>query len=605
MSSLSLHPLLSDHAILQRGKPVRFAGQSSPGSTVDIDLEGTHAKVTADRTGEWRVEMPPPIEGRSLRLTVSDGDANLVRENLVAGEVWICSGQSNMEWGLRATTDGDLARHKLPDTDLRLFTVERTLAPEPLSILDGAWRAAEAETVETFSAVALHFGQKLRKELGVPVGLIHASWGGSGIESWLPEPTIDQRHPYLLKTLQGARADWMGLTGEPKPYRDEGIANPEWAESAWETPEWAGIEVPGMWQARGHAFNGAVWFRREVDLPEDWSGRELTVALGKLDDYDVTFFNGEEIGRTEIEEEPYLISRKYRVPESLTLAGRNVVTVRIFDRIGEGGFAGPAEEMRITCPGSPGEVRLDGPWRMRVERELPQRIFSLSQVPTSRFNGMIHPLLPLSAAGVAWYQGETNTGAPEAYAELLKSLIAGWREAFCDEDLKWTIVQLPVFGTEDEREKHLAWARLRASQAAALELPGTALAVTLDQGDPLDIHPGCKQTVGGRLARQVLKHFHGLEIAADGPRVQTITRDEHSVEVLFSLDGGSIRADGAVGGLEICRFGNWERARAEIVAADRVRIEGVGAIRYGWLDATRANLFDESGLPAAPFSEIG
>lgn len=605
MFLLKLHPLIQDGAVLQRGKPLRLCGEASPGAELQLRLADREASVIADENGRWVAELPAPPEGDAFSLEIVCGDELVRRENLVSGEVWICSGQSNMEWGLRDTSDGDRALECLPDPNLRLFTVPRAVAPHPVSSMDGRWEMAEGDAADRFSAVALHFGLKLRRELDVPVGLIHASWGGSGIESWLTEATLEREQPRLLEELEAARKDWEALTEEPEWYEDAGVEHPEWAAADAVEEDWEPFEAPAMWQSQGHAFNGAVWFRKTVKVPDEWTGRELCLELGKLDDYDICFVNGREVGRTETCEEPYLIPRVYQIPASLVEKPQVVVAVRIFDRIGEGGFAGPAESMRITCPGRTGEVRLDGIWKMRVERELPQRTFGVSQVPSSRFNGMIHPLLPLSAAGVAWYQGETNTAAPEDYAALLRGLVEGWRRAFEDESLNWAVVQLPLFGTRQEPQKLLEWATLRQAQEAVLELPGTAMAVTLDQGDPIDIHPGCKHRVGERLARQALKHFYGQSIPADGPRLIEARRVGEDIGARFRLEEGSrLAGEDEAGGFEVEIEGRWIPAKATVRAPDRVIVEGrsVRAVRYGWLEAERANLRDTNGLPAAPFS---
>ncbi len=351
MSTLQLHSLISDHAVLQRGKPVVLTGKAAPGETVDIALGEEYAQTMADRVGSWRAELPPPPEKTSLHLRVSSGGASICVADLVAGEVWICSGQSNMEWPLSATDDGDALRTSLPDDKLRILTIPRRMSSEPIDDFVGCWTYATRDNAQSFSAVALHFGKRLQKDLQCPIGLIHVSWGGSAIGSWLPEQTISKSYPHLFERLRNARKDPAHFDAAPQPYLDPGVMHEEWADPAHTDSDWGTMIVPGMWQAHGHEFNGAVWFRRTVNVPQQFSKRDLWLELGRLDDFDIAYINGVEIGRT-VGENAHLIERRYRVPAGLIHPGENCIALRIFDHLGEGGFAGSRKQLRLSDPGT-------------------------------------------------------------------------------------------------------------------------------------------------------------------------------------------------------------------------------------------------------------
>ena len=643
-AAVKVPALIGDHMMVQAGQPVRLWGTAASEETVRATLAGREATTKADVAGRWRMALAAIPAGGPHVLVIqgqAPGSSALRFSDVWAGEVWLASGQSNMEFPLWRSTGGrDAARDGC--AGMRLFTVAHATAALPLDDVKGAWQPCDAEKAAAFSGVAFHFGRELHRALGVPVGLIHASWGGTPAEAWTPRsalaaeaslrPMVDafeqeQRDPERRAKAVRDLADWetrnfhqdTGNKGEAR-----GFARADAPPAGWEK-----MNVPGTWEDAGLVIDGAVWFRREIELPPDWAGQELALSLGAVDDFDVTYWNGTRVGATGAETPQYWEApRHYVVPGRLARAGRNVIAVRIFDHYGSGGFAGPADVMTVRRAaagdgaGAGNALPLAGGWRYRIERRLKPIVADFSKrprlpgaddsnSPTVLWNGMIAPVAGVPLAGVIWYQGESNALQANQYRTLFPTMIRGWRSTWGAPALPFMFVQLANFEDAAAATAPLgqgAWAELREAQATALRLAATGMAVTIDIGERNDIHPRNKLDVGRRLALQALAGVYRRDVIASGPRFHSAARAGAALRVRFtSVASGLVTADGAPpkGFLLAGADRVWHVADAvidgDVVVLSSRDVPDPIAARYAWGNAPPATLINQADLPASPF----
>ncbi|MBN8526195.1 MAG: 9-O-acetylesterase [Planctomycetes bacterium] len=557
--------------------------------------------------------------------------------DVLVGEVWICSGQSNMEWKLSQVDpqrDGD------PPTDLpriRLLTITNAPRLGRQDELEGRWTPASERSLVAFSAVAGWFGRALHRELGVPIGLICNAWGGTRIQTWISREALLQdplgrteiRHyeGFLDDPTRMAPGEWASIPdwearGAPKDTGNRGLSD-GWAGPAFDDAGWKTMPMPTQWQQHGHAGSGVFWFRRSVLVPAAWSGRDLDLGLGAIDKHDETYVNGERVGGMGFEGGPntWCTPRTYRVPGRLVPAdGSLCIAVRVRSHFHHGGMIGPAVEMRVAPVGESGGVPLHGPWRYAVEQD-----YGVVTVPNTPwgpgnpnspyilFDSRIAPLLPYAIRGAIWYQGESNAEQPEAYRRLMPLMIRDWRRAWGQGDFPFIQVQLANFRNQPESPANGRWPELREAQTAALAEPGVGMAVAVDIGDPKDIHPRNKRDVGERLARWALAHTYGREVAASGSLYRDATVEAGGrMRVRFDHGAGLRTRDGAaVGELTICGIDRVHHPAESRIEGDTLlawspQVLRPWAVRYAWDDCPmRCNLVNGAGLPASPFRSDG
>ena len=611
--------LFSDHAVLQQGLPLPVWGTAAEGEQVTVEFAGQTAR-TVTKEGRWLVRLAPVTAGGPYTMTIH-GRNRIVLKDLLVGEVWLCSGQSNMEMklgpveGLQPVINWRETVAAADQPQLRLFTVPRTLALTPVATTSGHWESSSPAAAERFSAVAYFFGRALQQARHVPVGLIHSSWGGSFAEAWMSGEALRQR-PDLTAALAdlalqrqdpaAAHARTEKLLAEWYARHDPGSA----PAAAWNalpaTPtDWPVMVLPTYWEKAGLPdFDGVVWFRREFDLPAAWNGQEAVLHLGAIDDDDTTWVNGQPVGATR----GWDLLRVYPVPAKLLHPGRNVVTVRVLDTGQGGGLWGHGEALRLAFGGTApvASVELTGPWHYQVGIALhdlprpPQEVTQSVATPGGLFNGMIAPLLPYALRGVIWYQGESNAAQSRQYRTLFPDLIADWRRHWGEGDFPFLFVQIaPFTGMRPEiREAQLLTAR---------SVHNTAMAVTLDVGDPKDIHPPHKQPVGERLALAARALAYGEQLEYSGPVCEKTDFGAGRAVLHFShVGGGLVAPGGELIGFTVAGADKvFVPAQAVITGATiTVSAPGVSvpvAVRYAWADAPAGNLFNHAGLPASPF----
>ena len=507
------NPLFTDNAVLQQGIKAPIGGTADPGERVTVEFAGQTVSTTASAEGKWLVHLSPLKAGGPRILTIS-GRNKIVLTNILAGEVWLCSGQSNMErqLGLRAGQQPiadwkqEVAAANYPE--IRHFGVTQTKAFTPAQTVKGSWTVCSPETVTKFTAIGYFFGRDLYQARQVPIGLIHSSWGGTPAEAWTSEAALRPLRDFAepLAEIKRLVADPALAQRETQARQDEwyrakdpgSVANPPWSATNLDTSSWKTMTLPTYWENAGYPdFDGTFWFRRIVDLPEDWNGSDVELHLGAVDDNDTTWVNGVEVGATI----GYNLPRVYRVPAGVLKRSANVIAVRVLDTGGYGGLYGGDDPMRLVV--NAGEktnsISLTGVWLYRKGVSLadvgwPPADYSQSpNVPSVLYNGMIAPLLPYAIRGVIWYQGESNVGREQQYRTLFPAMIADWRRAWGEGDFPFLFVQIAPHRdmTPEIREAQLlSWQNTK----------NTAMAVTIDCGEADDIHPPHKQPMGARLA---------------------------------------------------------------------------------------------------------
>jgi sialate O-acetylesterase len=635
--SFSLAALFGDHLVLQRDKPLVFWGHGRPGETVTLEWVTSELTLTAetrvDDEGRWRLNVAAQPAGGPYQLVFNAAE-HITLHDVWVGEVWLASGQSNMEWTVAQSAFSDEELALATEPKLRWLFVERRTADKPSAEAHCRWQLVTADTVPRMTAIGFAFARHLCAQLNVAVGIIDASWGGTPVEAWTSAEALQQLmdleqelHSWSeeerdIETVRSAYAATLRTWEKLHLVRDEGNHGETlgWHESepAWQEKT---LNVPTLWQRHGMLFNGAVWFRREVELPHDWAS-PATLHLGRIDDFDHTYVNGVPVGAypqgTPLSCE---IVRQYPVPEGVLRPGRNTISVRIFDHVGEGGFLDPARSLFLESA-TGARIELSGPWQYRVEREVPlvpgsvwqhypraPRILRPQERPAGLFNGMIAPLLLFPLRGFIWYQGEANVAEHQLYLERFSALIRDWQSRFAGGGdasaaaLPFYFVQLASFNASQD------WAYLREAQAQALELPNTGMVVTLDIGDPNNIHPGNKREVGRRLALVALHNTYGLEQGpVRGPMPTLVQAAQGELRVSYGAQAALATSDGGadVLGFEVEALdGTLHVATAQLVHNQvDVQIPFVGeprALCYAFSDAPSVNLANSAGLPAEPF----
>lgn len=621
-SAVSLPRILGSNMVLQRDQDVKIWGWADPGEKVKVTFSGQNLTTKADKTGSWLVTFAPMKAGGPYEMLIQG--KNLIRlENILIGDVWVCSGQSNMEWPLSNSNNPDEEILAANYPEIRLFEVSNNVQLTPARDLpSGEWKVCSSATVPNFSAVGYFFGRMIHQELDVPVGLISSNWGGTNVETWMSREKASEdaemkeaikditglNPEKVVEELERRRKDLLSSLG----VLEEGIVDgkPVWAAEDAELSKWKPMEVPGLWETKGlRDLDGVVWFRRTFELTEEQASGRIILKLGPIDDGDITFVNGMEVGRTA---NAYADSRNYGVDANVLRPGKNTIVVRIEDYQGGGGFWGSPADMNVRTIN--GSVPLAGEWMYRVSSAglsiSPQASISPNSKPTLLFNGMIYPLLNYSIRGAIWYQGESNTERAYRYRKLFPMLINDWRNQWNNPELGFYFVQLANYMKVQDQPAESSWAELREAQSMVQSMPLTGMAVAIDIGDANDIHPRNKQDVGRRLALAALKHTYGKDIVYSGPVLKNMEINASSVILEFDPMGSELTVTnkyGYVMGFAVAgedRIFHW----AQGVKYDNkiyLRCEEVKnpvAVRYAWGDnPDDANVFNAAGLPAAPF----
>ena len=641
-SELKAASLFQDNLVLQQGQPVPMWGQAAAGQMVRVSIGERHAETKADSNGCWKVAL------KSLRasavpqsLTIASGTNTLTLANVLVGEVWICSGQSNMEFPVGGVQNVAAETAQATNTAIRMFTVGKGPTPFPQRACAGSWQVCSPQTVGGFSAVGYFFARSLYQEMNVPVGMINASWGGTAAEPWttiealreLPfmkerlvsyekavadytanKATYDQKRAAAQQVYETAKAAWTKQLADSDAGTKE-----QWAAPATKLEGWNEFTVPMLWEHNVlNSFIGVVWARKDVELPEAWLGKDLILHLGPIDDQDITYFNGTQVGSSPVE--MWNTPRQYKIPAALNTSRKATIAVRIMNQLGAIGMYGDEKNYWLKPDGVPDAQPLviagNWPYRNGLAIDLktmpqppPAGIPGMTPgEPATLFNSMIAPLAPYALRGAIWYQGESNSGQPVEYQSLLPAMIGSWRRTWGQGDFPFGIVQLANFMARQTAPiEPQSWADLRDAQSATLATPHTGLAVTIDIGNASDIHPKNKQDVGRRLALWALAKVYGKDGLYSGPVFRELKVSGSQAALRFDQVGGGLVAKGqplvgfAIAGTNKVFHVAQARIDGRKVLVSANTVPHPVAVRYAWANNPICNLYNAEGLPASPF----
>jgi sialate O-acetylesterase len=618
VAQVRLPKIFGDSMVLQRDQPIPVWGWAAKKETVTIRFHNQKKTVRAGSDGKWKTTLNPEQAGGPYTLQVNGKNAITLKEVLV-GDVWICSGQSNMEWPVSASNNAASEIAAANYLQIRHIKVVNDVGERPLEDLrhEAAWKAATPANVGDFTAVGYFFARQLHQQLGIPIGLLNTSWGGTDVETWTSREAFENSAEFknMIKAIPVinldsiAKARSAAMLASIRQHQGsvpDAATLQTWPTAALDDAAWAATTLPELWEAGPLPdLDGTVWFRKTINLTKEQASQSAALYLAMIDDNDETYVNGVKVGTTT----GYNVKRVYQIPAGVLKEGRNVIAVRADDTGGGGGIYGDAGDMKLQVGNE--AIALNGTWKFRVAAVQQGGSFTNpNSYPALLYNAMVHPLIPFAMKGVLWYQGENNAGRAHQYRTAFPLMIQDWRKRW-GTDFPFYFVQLASFeaGGGDSR-KGSTWAELREAQTATLSLPNTGMAVTTDIGEANDIHPKNKQDVGLRLAAIALHHAYGKGNVYSGPVYQSMQTEGNKVLLHFTSTGSGLAARDKYGylrGFEVAGQDQVFHYAKAFVQGDRVvvyadEVTNPVAVRYAWAnDAGDANLYNKEGFPAVPF----
>ncbi|HVU26263.1 MAG TPA: sialate O-acetylesterase [Verrucomicrobiae bacterium] len=612
-------PMFGDNMVLQRDKPNAIWGWAKPSEKITVEIAGRSAMAIADADGRWQAKIQPPPAGGPYTLKISGAQQGVEFHEVLVGDVWICGGQSNMEFGLDMARNGAEEIQSANHPEIRLFLAGHRVAYAPAAVPQGAWKICSPQTVAQdgwngFSAVAYFFATRLQSEIHMPIGLVEDCWGGTPVESWMSPETLRSLKDFDAPLDEIAR---LHAKGGPEygsflmHWLDEyDIGNNLWSAENFNDSSWKTVRIPGGFAELGVGDVPAIcWFRKEIMLPNPLPAGKAAIHLGSIEKMDTTYINGQWVGASSWVENP----RVYEIGDDVLKPGTNMIAVRVFKTKTPGGFLGKPEELKLTL-GDKTEIPLAGEWRgalsvnAKPPHPLPLTMENYPTMPEVLYLGMIDPVAPLAIRGAIWYQGEANFTRAWQYRTLLPAMIGDWRRIFAQGDFPFYIVSLPKFMTRKNSPGDDAWAELREAQAlTAKTVKNSSLAVTVDTGDADNIHPPDKKIVGERLALLALAETYGEKIPYAGPTFKSAEKISGALKIHFMhAAGGLVVKGGKLGEFSIAgadRKWHWADAKidGDTIIVSSPDVPNPVAVRYAWQANPLATLYNGAGLPAVPF----
>lgn len=614
LAQVRLPKLIGDGMVVQRNAVIPVWGWANVGDEITVELAGSRSTVVAGEDSVWEASLPAMDAGGPFTMSISAGAATLEVKNILVGDVWIASGQSNMEFALQDATDADAEIAAATDPEIRHFKVPRSYAWEPeVELAGGEWVVSSPQTAGDFTAVGYFFAQELRKHVDVPIGIINSTWGGSSIQAWMGAAAqgMSDREQRGLEAATEAKKLAMIENLRSKlgalPRKDAGLVDgvAVWADHDLDDSSWDKIPVPGLWEEAGYdGMDGIAWYRTTFALTPAEAAKGARLSLGTIDDSDISWVNGSEVGRMTM---AYNQPRLYDVQPSVLRPGVNTLAVRVEDTGGGGGIYGDPALIYLEIGGE--KRAITGFWKFRPA-VVEVRVDNRHKTPTLLYNRMLRPLFHVPVRGITWYQGETNATEADSfrYRDLLKAMVTEWRRGWNDDELPFLVVQLPNWLPVKPQPSESDWAMVRESELKVLDLPKTGLAVTIDVGDAVNLHPPDKKPVGIRLANAARAIAYDQELVYSGPIYRSANVVDGRVVVSFDYVGSGLVAKGgtlhefAIAGPD--KQFMWANAEIEgdHVVVWHPAIHQPAAVRYAWADnPEHANLYNEEGLPASPF----
>ncbi len=619
---IRLPQLVRDSMVLQRDAKVNIWGWASAGENISASFNGKKYQAKADANGQWIFQLAPMKAGGPYTMELA-GKNKIVLKDILIGDVWFCSGQSNMVHQLNihdVTYANEIATANNPEIRQFWIPTLTSLAGPQENLPPGFWKSAVGEDIRPFSAVAYFFAKRIYQQYKIPIGIINASVGGTPIEAWTSEEglkDISNLYATIQKNKDTAYLNSLnrrpgGFGNRPAPPVDAGMAGPlKWFDPNYIPKGWRNINIPGYWEDQGvKDLNGVVWYRREIDIPASMAGKAAKVFLGRIVDADELYINGKQVGNTTYQ----YPQRRYPVPAGLLKAGKNIFVIRVTNSNGKGGFV--SDKPYCIFSGTD-TVDLKGYWQYKVG--LVNRPFggggfggggiNAQNQPAALYNAMVAPEIKYTIKGFCWYQGESNAGKPQEYEKLMLALMNDWRNKWNQGTLPFLYVQLPGFMDYNYLPSESGWAMLREAQLKALSAPNSAMAVAIDLGEWNDIHPDNKKDVGERMALGAFKLAYGENIVYSGPLYKSATVESDKIIISFDHVGSGLitndeeaPGDFAIAGAD--KKFVWAKAKIEgnkvIVWSDEIKQPMY--VRYAWADnPVHPNLYNKEGLPASPF----
>jgi len=618
----------TDNMVLQQKTNATIWGTSAPGKSFSVTTSwnNKHYTVVSGANGNWKTSVATPSYGGPYTITFDDGEKTVL-SNVLIGEIWVCSGQSNMEMQLTGFYGNVLNIEKeLADAanypEIRMLKIDNKTSFQPRTNVPvkWGWNVCNPQTVREFSAVAYFFAKNLYDDKHIPIGIINSTWGGTVAEAWTSGDalkTMPAFAPFVRAAEGGLTQEkldtkyqdnvraWLNDIDTKDPAYQNGKLL--WAMPGFDDSAWKQMAVPAYWEQAGLPdYDGTVWFRKTIKLPPTWAGKDLKLDIGGIDDYDDSFFNGTEIGHTEL----FIYKRSYTIPAKLVKPGDNTIAIRVFDNGGLGGInKGP---MTLSVAGdTSAKIDLSGQWNYHLAMELkqlPQPPINANSPnrPTLIYNAMISPILPYTIKGVIWYQGESNADRPYQYEQLFPLMISDWRQKWGEGNFPFYFVQIANYAATDQPPA-ADWPALRYAQLKTLSVPNTGIAVTIDIGDEHRIHPQNKQEVGRRLALVARAKTYGEHIAYSGPIYQSLKINGNKIDLSFKYtDKGLLAKGDTLKGFTIAGADKVFHPAQAIIEGSKVIVSSADvanpvAVRYGWANFPTCNLYNGVGLPASPF----
>lgn len=608
-------PLFGDNMVLQRGKTNTVWGWSEPGDKITVQIGNSKASGVAGANRRWEAKIDPPSVGGPYAIKIS-GPQTVELKNVLVGDVWLCGGQSNMGLPLRFTRNGAEEAKAANYPEIRFFSVAPHVAYRHTDTVNGKWSEITPQTADWVSAVGYYFARKVQQDIHVPIGLVLDNVGGTPAETWTSAEALRPLKDFDVPLAELQR---LAASGAPEygnyvmhwyDGNDIGMKQ-DWAATELDDSSWKPVDIPGGFSELGVPETPAlVWFRKEFVLPDPLPGGRAMLFLGSIERMDTAYVNGKEVGGSAWVENP----RAYPIGEGVLKPGRNIVAIRVLKTKPVGGFLGKPEEVHLVL-GDKTDISMAGKWKgklsvdARPPQTLPMAYENWPIMPSVLYEGMLAPVAPLSITGALWYQGEQNSERGYQYRRILPVMIADWRKLFGQGDFPFYIVSLPAFkhrsATPVDGDE---WTETRESQAiTAVSVPNSCLAVTIDTGDPDNIHAQEKQPVGERLALCALANYYGEKVVASGPTLKSAERLPNSIRLHFAhTDGGLIVKGAKLEEFAIAgddRKWYWADARidGDSVTVSSASVPNPKEVRYAWQSNPAATLYNGAGLPAGPF----
>jgi sialate O-acetylesterase len=620
VAQVRLPAIIRDSMVLQRDTKIKLWGWAKPAENINISFNHKKYTTVTNENGRWEKEIPSMKAGGPYTITI-DASNHIIIHDVMFGDVWLCSGQSNMVHQLSLHSERyseEIKNANFPEIRQFWIPTEARLTSAQADLPISYWKSANPKDVLDFSAIAYFFAKDLYLKYHIPIGLINASVGGTPIEAWTSEDGLKE-FPDILKTIERNKDTGYVNSKNRRAFNlapkisdrqlDKGLIEPvKWYDTNYVPKNWHNIAIPGYWDDQGvKGLHGVVWYRREIDVPVTMIGIPALLRMGRIVDADNVYINGKLVGNT-----TYMYpQRRYHLNSTVLHPGKNSIVIRVTNNSGKGGFV-PDKPYRLEA----GEQSIDlkGYWSYKVGEVFKNTIheypISAQNQPSSLFNGMISPIIDFTIKGVLWYQGESNTGNAKQYKQLLPALIQDWRNKWKNDQLPFLYVQLPNFMEMQYSPSESDWALLREAQLQTLSVPNTGMAVAIDLGEWNDVHPDRKKDVGDRLALVAKKLVYGdNKIVASGPIYKSYSIEGNKLRLEFDhLGSGLISNDDeplsqfSIAGKD--RKFVWANAKIEgntvVVWSDEVIDPKY--VRYAWADnPDGANLYNKEGLPASPF----